>query len=168
MAGPYHEGWARLGITAENEGREKGAENEGKGTGTGKGKVEKGAENDGKGTGTGKGKCKGKYTWEQFLEDEDVLFTAFERHVLRGDGGGALARVIAHAIPSTRAKPKAKPRARARSRYRSRGPTTTTTRGASPILQGKGKRDWKSLLLPSRSHMICTSHHEGLDRGGRR
>ena len=39
MAGPYHEyheGWARLGITA-SEGREKGAENEGKGTGKGKG-----------------------------------------------------------------------------------------------------------------------------------
>ena len=78
MAGPYHEyheGWARLGITA-SEGREKGAENEGKGTGKGK----------------------GKYMWEEFREDEDVLFSQLERHVLREDSGGALARVIARVL----------------------------------------------------------------------
>ena len=75
MAGPCHEGWARLGITA-SEGREKGAENEGKGTGKGK----------------------GKYMWEEFREDEDVLFSQLERHVLREDSGGALARVIARVL----------------------------------------------------------------------
>ena len=78
MAGPYHEyheGWARLGITA-SEGREKGAENEGKGTGKGK----------------------GKYMWEEFREDEDVLFSQLERNVLREDSGGALARVIARVL----------------------------------------------------------------------
>ena len=78
MVGPYHEyheGWARLGITA-SEGREKGAENEGKGTGKGK----------------------GKYMWEEFREDEDVLFSQLERHVLREGSGGALARVIARVL----------------------------------------------------------------------
>ena len=70
-----------------------------------------GAENDGKGTGTGKGKGKGKNTWEQFLEDEYVLFTQLERHVSRGDSGGALARVIARVLFVSKGKAVAKGKA---------------------------------------------------------
>ena len=97
-------GWERLGITAENE-------NEGKGTGTGNGKIERRADNDGKGTGTGKGKGKGKYTWEQFLYDEYALFTQLERHVSRGESGGALARVIARVLFVSKGKAFAKGKA---------------------------------------------------------
>ena len=36
--------------------------------------------------------------WEEFREDEDVLFSQLERHVLREDSGRALARVIARVL----------------------------------------------------------------------
>ena len=98
--GPYHDSsavaWVRA-LVAQGEGAlaiEMGAESEGKGTDTGKGKVEKGADNEGKGTDTGKGKGMGKYSWDAFLEDERVLFELLEQYHWQACDAGRMARLI--------------------------------------------------------------------------
>ena len=77
---PRHPGWAELGIRGWAEiGRDLAAEIDGKG----------------KGKGTGKGWV---YTWEQFEEDEGVLFLQLQRHMGTAGLAGAIARTISRVL----------------------------------------------------------------------
>jgi len=87
---PRHPGWAELGIRGWAEiGRDLAAEIDGKG----------------KGKGTGKGWV---YTWEQFEEDEGVLFLQLQRHMGTAGLAGAIARTISRVLWVYKGKGKGK------------------------------------------------------------
>ena len=87
---PRHPGWAELGIRGWAEiGRDLAAEIDGKG----------------KGKGTGKGWV---YTWEQFEEDEGVLFLQLQRHMGTAGPAGAIARTISRVLWVYKGKGKGK------------------------------------------------------------